>query len=118
MFILFVCGMTSVYPQNARSFSVNYLVGPLVSVDTSRGIVVIENKPVDYVITIDTATLILGRSGVITLAALKINDSVSVEFRKYVDNKKIANHIVQKTSVAVNEKQAAKSDSIGNAEMK
>jgi outer membrane usher protein len=116
--MLSVFGWTAVYPQNAQSFHVNYLVGPLVSVDTSRGIIVIENKPVDYVITIDTATLILGRSGVITLAAIKINDSVSVEFRKYVDNKKVANHIVQKTSVAVNEKQAAKPDSISNAEMK
>jgi hypothetical protein len=92
---------------------IKHLSGPLVSIDTLRKIIVVEEKSIDYVVTMDSSTLAIGPAGVIMLTSLNLNDSVSVEYRKYADNKRIANQIVQKT--AVSKPQINKSDSTAKA---
>jgi outer membrane usher protein len=91
-------GLTSAYPETAPAYTVKYFAGPLISVDAARGIIVVEEKANDYVVKLDSASMVLGRTGVIPLANLVVNDSVSVEYRHYVDNKRIANLVVQKTA--------------------
>ena len=118
--MLLAFGWTAVYPQNALekagAFSVKHLNGPLVSLDTIKKILVVNEKSVDYAVSIDSATMVTGRDGAIALANLKIKDPVSVEYRKYSANKRIANQITQKTAFV--NKQAEKSDSATKALIK
>jgi outer membrane usher protein len=75
---------------------INYIVGPIVAIDTSKGLLAVENKSIDPVLWIDPYILILDRTGVIPFTALNINDTVSVEYRNNLDNKKTATQIVRK----------------------
>jgi outer membrane usher protein len=103
--VLIAFGWAAVNPDKPPDFMIKHLSGPLISVDTLKKIIVVEEDFIEYPVVIDSAALVLGWTGQIPLANLRLNDSISVEYRKYADNRRIAIQAVQKTASIDNQAQ-------------
>jgi len=102
LLVLLAFGWTAAFPDKPPDFMIKHLSGPLISVDTLKKIIVVEEDFIEYPVFLDSAALVLGWTGQIPLANLRLNDSISVEYRKYADNRRIAIQAVQKTASSDN----------------
>lgn len=85
--------------QNAR----------LIAVDTLKNRILLNHKTKkSAIIYVDSATSILANTKKISLKNLKVGLIVTVEYREYADNKKIANKIVQIVKDSSSKKQSEK----------
>ncbi|MDD5675285.1 MAG: hypothetical protein PHC61_14035 [Chitinivibrionales bacterium] len=125
LLLLVVSGPPKVYSQSSNAqqdsnFVIKHLTGPLISVDVPQKNMVIREQSVDYLVKIDSATLYEDKAGTIALADLHVGDSISIEYRKYADKKRISNKVRRTFTAPATSapdtaaKQPAKIDSVGS----